>query len=212
MSVHMLMMTELARGLFKRAIPMSGTSFIKAWPYAAKINLTEKLATSLGWDGKGGERGILEVLENAGAKQLVEAENKLLTAENIFIDHTAFPFTPVIEPYVNERTFLAKDPVLVGRHSWSNNVDCMIGGASTEGGMMLMWLHRINLEDAFKDPANFTLTRELGLDITNQSDREKASEYGKKLKNFYFGEKEPSSQTLKEYLSVKSLTIIPHCM
>ncbi|XP_037044487.1 esterase B1-like [Bradysia coprophila] len=200
-SVHMLMMTDLARGLFKKAIPMSGTAFIKAWPFAAKNNLTERLASSLGWDGKGGERGILEVLENADAKELVVAESKLLTTEERFINHTPFPFTPVIEPYVNEKTFLAKDPVLMGREAWSNSIDCMIGGTSLEGGMMMLWLIQAKLEELFKDPAHFTLTRELGLDITIPKDKEKATEYGSKLKSFYFGDSKPSMDTLKEYLS-----------
>lgn len=200
----MLMMTELARGLFRRAIPMSGTSFIKAWPFAARKNLTERLATSLGWDGQGGEQGILEVLENADAKELVTAESKLLTTEEMFIDHTTFPFTPVIEPYINEKTFLAKDPVLLGRDSWSNDIDCMIGGTSLEGGMMLMWIDRVKLEEVYSDPANFTLTRELGLNTTETKDKEKASEYGRRLQKFYFGDKKPSLETLKEYLAVNS--------
>lgn len=196
------MMTDLAKGLFKRAIPMSGTSFIKAWPFAARKNLTERLALSLGWDGKGGEKGILEVLENADAKELVTAESKLLTKEEVFADHTAFPFTPVIEPYVNERTFLGKDPILLGRDAWSNSIDCMLGGTSLEGAMMLMWIGGVKLEEIFEDLANFTLPRELGLDVTKPEDKRKASEYGAKLKKFYFGDKAPSSETLKEYLSV----------
>lgn len=202
MSVHMLMLTDLAKGLFKKAIPMSGTSFIKAWPFAARNNLTERLATSLGWDGKGGEKGILEVLENADAKELVVAESQLLTTEEKFIDHTPFPFTPVIEPYVNEKTFLSKDPVLMGREAWSSNIDCMIGGTSLEGGMMMLWLAQANIEELFKDPTNFPLCRELGLDVTVPKDKEKAFEYGIKLKSFYFGDSEPSMSTLNEYLAV----------
>lgn len=202
----MLMMTDLARGLFRRAIPMSGTSFIKTWPFAARKGLTGRLAMALGWDGKNGERGILEVLENADAKELVTAESKLLSKEEIFVDHTAFPFTPVVEPYVNERTFLAKDPILLGRDAWSNDIDCMLGGTTLEGGMMFLWLDGVKLEEIFEDPANFTLPRELGLDITNAKDKQKASEYGTKLKKFYFGDNSPSPETLKEYLTVITLT------
>lgn len=200
----MLMMSDLAKGLFRRAIPMSGTSFIKAWPFAVRKDLTERLAISLGWDGKGGEKGLLEVLENADAKDLVIAESKLLTKEEIFIEHTPFPFTPVIEPYVNERTFLAKDPVLLGRDAWSNNIDCMLGGTSLEGGMMLMWINQVKLEEIFQDPVNFTLTREVGLDITKPEDKQKASEYGEKLKKLYFGDNLPSTEMTKQYLTVRT--------
>lgn len=196
------MMSDSARGLFRRAIPMSGTSFIKAWPFAARKDLTERLAKSLGWNGKGGEKGILEVLENADAKELVLAESQLLTNEDRYIDHTEFPFTPVIEPYINERTFLAKDPVLLGREAWSNDIDCMLGGTTLEGGMMLLWVSQVKLEEFYEDPANFTLTRELGLDMTKPEDKQKASEYGTKLKKFYFGNKSCSSETRQEYLAV----------
>lgn len=199
------MMSDLARGLFRKAIPMSGTSFIKSWPFAVRKDLTERLATSLGWDGNGGEKGILEVLENADAKELVVAESKLLTNEEIFIEHTAFPFTPVIEPYINERTFLAKDPVLLGRDAWSNDIDCMLGGTTLEGGMMFMFIHKVKLEEIYEDPAHFTLTRELGLDITKPEDKRKAVEYGTTLKKLYFGDNSPSSSTLKEYLTVISV-------
>lgn len=196
------MMSELARGLFHRAIPMSGTSFIKAWPFAVRKDLTERLAKSLGWDGEGGEKGILEVLENADARELV-TKSKLLTPEEIFVDHTTFPFTPVIEPYVNEKTFLGKDPVLLGRDSWSNNIDCLLGGTSNEGGMMLMWIDQVNLEEILRDPISLTLIREVGLDITKPEDKQKATEYGEKLKKLYFGESSPSSETIKQYLLVR---------
>lgn len=201
----MLMMSDLAKGLFHRAIPMSGTSFIKAWPFAVRKDLTERLAFALGWDGEGGEKGILKVLENADAKELVVAESKLLTKEEIFIDHTPFPFTPVIEPYVNERTFLPKDPVLLGRDAWSNNIDCMLGGCGFEGGMMLMWINQVKLEEILRDPVSFTLTREVGLDITKPEDRQKAAEYGEKLKKLYFGDNSPSSETTKQYLTVRTI-------
>lgn len=198
------MMTPLAKGLFHRAIPMSGTGFIKAWSFADKPELTERLAMALGWDGKDGEKGILDTLENTSVKDIVEAESKLLTNEEKFTEHIYFPFTPVIEPYVNERTFLPKDPVLLGREAWSNDIDSIIGGTSLEGGMMIMSFKEVerNFHEFFHDPAAFTLTRELGLDMTKQSDKQKASKYGERLKKFYFGEGPITADMRDQYLLV----------
>ena len=198
------MMSDQAKGLFHKAIPLSGTSFIKAWPFAPTTELTEKLALALGWNGKNGERGILEVLENVSAFDLVEAESKLLTNEDIFAKHICFPFTPVVEPYVNERTFLPKDPVLLGREAWSKDINCMLGGTSLEGGMMLLWMKDAKFEEILRDPAGLTLARELGLDVTKPSDKQKALKYGEKLKKFYFGEGSITSDMKHQYLLVNN--------
>lgn len=80
------MMSEEAKGLSPRAIPFHGT---------------------------GGETGIFDVLENAIKLILVEAA--ILTEKEKVTEHILFLFTPVVEPYINERTFLPKDPVLLGR-------------------------------------------------------------------------------------------------
>lgn len=196
------MMSELTKGLFHRAIPMSGTSFIKAWPFVTKKELTERLAKSLGWDGEGGEKRLLEVLESVSGEDLVTAESKLLTKEEIFAEHICFPFTPVIEPYVNEKTLLTKDPVLLGREAWSNDIDCLLGGTSLEGGMNLMWMKDVNFYDYLQDSSVLPLVRELGLDLTQESDRKKASEYGEKLKNLYFGEGPITNDLRDQYLWV----------
>jgi carboxylesterase type B len=195
------MMSDLAKGLFHKAIPMSGTSFIKTWPFADKKQLTERLAEGLGWDGTGGERKILEILENAEAKTIVEVEATLVLEEEIFQEHILFPFTPVIEPYVNEKTMIPEDPVLMGRKAWSNDINCMFGATSLEGALMGMYPGFSHFHDFIQNSDNL-VTRELKLDVSNTRDQKKVSEYGKKLKKFYFGDKLASAETRIEYLWV----------
>lgn len=198
------MMSELGKGLFRKAIPMSGTSFMKSWLFTDKHELAERLAKAVGWNEQGGERGLLEALESATAEDIVAAEAGLLTQEEKLVENISFPFTPVIEPYVNKRTFLAKDPVLVGRQNWSNNIDCLIGGCSLEGAISLMWLNECkdSWPEFYQDPAAFTLTRELRLDLSKPSDKQKATEYGLKLKKLYFGEGVVTPDTRNQYLLV----------
>lgn len=190
------MMSDLARGLFQKAIPMSGTSFIKTWSYADKKELTERLAKGLGWDGNGGERKILEVLENADAKRIVEVEMSLLTKEEVFQEHILFPFTPVIEPYVSDNTFLAVDPVLAGRKAWSNDIDCMIGAASLEGSLFAMYPGFSNFYD-FIQNSDALVTREL-----KPNSPHTITKYGEKLRKLYFGDESPSVDTRLQYLWV----------
>jgi carboxylesterase type B len=199
------MMSDLAKGLFHRAIPMSGTSFIKTWAFADKPELTERLAKRLGWDGTGGEKKILEVLENADAKQIVEEEAKLLTEDEFFREHIMFPFTPVIEPYVTENTFMAEDPVIAGRKAWSNDIDCLIGATSLEGSLFGMNPAFSRFYDFIQRPEDL-ITRELKLNP--EKDQEKIQTIGKKLMKFYFGDKLPSAVDRQQFLLVSRFSFM----
>lgn len=193
------MMSDLAKGLFHRAIPMSGTSFIKTWTFADKKELTHRLAKGLGWDGTGGDKEILEILETSDAKKIVEVEASLLTDEEVFREHIMFPFTPVIEPYLTENTFMATDPVLAGRKAWSNDIDCLIGSTSLEGSLFglspaFSRFHEfIQSSDAF-------VTRELKLN--SQKDQAKIRKIGEKLKKLYYVEELPSADNRLPFLLV----------
>lgn len=180
---------------------MSGTSFIKAWAMAPKKDLTERLATALGWDGKGGERGLLEVLENADVKDIIAKELTLLTKEENIAEHILFPFTPVVEPYVTSTTFLPKDPVLMGRDAWSNDINCMFGGTSLEGALMGLF-RDVKFHEFLQSPETLTLTRELGLNMSNATDKQTAAKYGERLKEHYFGGNSPSADTNNQYYKV----------
>jgi carboxylesterase type B len=179
------MMSDLAKGLFHQAILMSGTSFIKTWPFADKKELLYRLAKKLGWDGTGGERKILEILENADAKKIVEKEGELLTDDEMFHEHILFPFTPVIEPYVTTNTFMAEDPEVLSKNAWSNNIDCMFGYNSLEGGMMAIF-------PGFSHFYDFI-----------QNSPEDENTFDGKLRKFYFGNEPPTNESSHEYFLVR---------
>lgn len=181
---------------------MSGVASIKTWPIIDKKDLTERLAKSLGWNGKGGEKEILRVLESVEVEKLVLAESKLLTKEEVVKGHIMFPFTPVVEPYITKTTFVPKDPILMARDAWSNDLDAMIGGTSLEGLLMLafgdFYLNHM------KSPEDFVPLSILGLDANNKNDKQKITKYGKKLQKLYFGDKTPSADMLREYYLVSA--------
>lgn len=80
-SVHYHLISEHSKGLFHRAIPMSGTALCKTWSAMQRRNWAGRLAKSLGWDGVGGEKEILEFLENADPLEMSDHYDGLLTEE-----------------------------------------------------------------------------------------------------------------------------------
>ena len=178
---------------------MSGSSFIKTWAFADKKELTHRLAKGLGWDGDGGDKKILEILESSDAKQIVEVEASLLTDDEVFREHIMFPFTPVIEPYVTENTFMAEDPVIAGRKAWSNDIDCLIGATSLEGSLFGLSPAFFRFHEFIQSSDAF-VTRELKLNP--QKDQAKIKKISEKLIKLYFGDETPSPDNRFQFLLV----------
>jgi len=141
----------------------------------------------------------LEFLEAADPRKMMEISFlELMTPENVYNDHTLFSFAPVIEPYITDGTFIPKDPVLMARDAWSNEIDCMIGGTSLEGALMLMMGG--NFVDHLKTNEKF-LPFELGTDRTTA----KALRNGTKMKELYFAKNEITKEMIQQYYLVSRL-------
>lgn len=80
-SVHYHMVSDLSRGLFQRAIVMSGC-VLNNWSVVPRRKFSERLAKALGWNGQGGERAALEVLVKADPESIVR-EQEVLLNENV---------------------------------------------------------------------------------------------------------------------------------
>lgn len=91
---------------------------------------------------------------------------------------------PVIEPYVNEGTFLPKHPIEMGESAWSKDIDVIFGGTSHEGLLMNMFTKD---DDKFftylQDPVYFAPL----IDLNLKPNDEMAQKIGKKLKKLYYG-------------------------
>lgn len=77
-SVHFHMISEMSKGLFHKAICMSGTA-LNFGAVSTMKNAAEELAKKLGWDGEGGKHEMLKVLRAAKAKSIVDAQEKIMT-------------------------------------------------------------------------------------------------------------------------------------
>ena len=80
-SVHSHMLSNVSKGLFNKAIPMSGVTFNKTWSLVPRRNWAQRLAEHLGYDGLVIEKDILEFLENVDAFKIVEGCGKILKDE-----------------------------------------------------------------------------------------------------------------------------------
>lgn len=87
----------------------------------------------------------------------------------------------------------------MARTAWSNEIDCLIGGTSNEGLIMGLMNPTRNYDGALvlKNVNYFTPSLDLGLD----PDGPKAAEYGKILKETYYGSSTPSTTNLEPYFN-----------
>lgn len=80
-SVHYHMISEHSKGLFKRAIPMSGVAFNTPFSLQPRRNWAQRLAFKLGYNGTQDEKSILAFLENVEAYKIAEISDKILTPQ-----------------------------------------------------------------------------------------------------------------------------------
>ena len=182
-SAHFHMISEQSRGLFHKAILMSGCAFNKTWSLPPKRNFVQRLGKNLGWDGSGGDKKLLEVLENADPFELMKQSlpNNILTDEE-FSEFFIFAFCPVIEPYLSDSTFINTDPVMMAREAWSKDVDCIIGATSVEGAFAIIFERKEKFIEMFEKANYFAPLTELSLDVNNGF----AARFGTRLKKIYF--------------------------
>lgn len=79
-SVHFHMLSEMSKGLFHKAIIMSGNAFTP-WAISPVNDWAHRLGRKLGWDGEGGDRACLDVILDASSETVTRVQETLLTPE-----------------------------------------------------------------------------------------------------------------------------------
>jgi cholinesterase len=199
-SVHLHMLSNHSKNLFKKAIAMSGCAF-SSWAMAPPSNWAERLAKHLGWAGDS-EANLLEFLEACDSFDMIKAQTQIFTEEESAGFHVLFSFAPVIEPFESENCFISKDLVLMAREAWSKDVDFIIGATSFEG-IINAHIHQSELFEVHKKISDdnvgyFAPVRDLKIDANS----EKSKEYGRKIKKLYFGEEEFTKENVEKYYRV----------
>jgi cholinesterase len=202
-STHYQMISEQSRGLFHRSIVMSGCAFNSCFALIPRRDFAQRLAKALGWDGTGGDKAILELLESVEAEKIVDASQSLLTVEEEFGENLMIPFGPTIEPYISENCFVPEHPTILAKKAWSNEIDSIIGVTSFEG--LFRAGHELGkASDTMQNFEYFTPLRQLNVDVP----KDKISEYGTKIKEIYYGKMRPSSTNVEPYYHVSDQSIL----
>lgn len=201
-SVQYHLTSEASRGLFKRAIIMSGSTLC-SWSLSPQRNWVEKLAKALGWDEKGGESEAVSFLRAVKPEDIINNQEKLMGPEDIK-DQVFTPFGPTIEPYITEGCMIPKGPLEMNREAWGNEVDVMIGGTSEEG---LLLMQKIKLQpEVLQNPHLFVGTVPAALNIT----MEQRMEFAGKLKQMYYPDSEPSIDNFGGYVDMMTDFVFWH--
>lgn len=196
-SVQYLMLANKAKGLFHKAIIMSG-SVLCPWALSTKGDWSYRLAKDLGYTGGNDDKLVYNFLSNVNSKLLIGPEDRLQTEEEKF-GRFFFAFAPCIEPYVDEDSLITESPFELMKTSWGNSIPLVIGGVSFEGLIMY--------SKTLKNPKSINMLNGcealVPFDLKLARDCEKSRDFGQKLKDTYFDGKQPeSTKHLFNYLDV----------
>lgn len=196
--MHYHMISKASKGLFQKAIPMSGVAFNKSWTCIPRRNYAVRLAKLLKYEGSLEEKDILEFLEGCKVEDFLPFLFTTMSDEESLGEHILAAYMPCIEPYESENCFIPKDPVLMAREAWGNDIPCMIGGTSFEGILRANFMKE-NVVKVLQNFNYFAPLLDLGLTVNSP----KAAEYGKRIKEVYYGLLKPSVPSQEAYLYVR---------
>lgn len=134
-SVSWHCMSEQSKGLFKKAIIMSGC-VMNSWAFTPHRDWAQRLAKACGFGGNlEDEKDVLHYLQNSDPSKMIQVQRSILRPEEF--GKISFAFAPHVEPYTTNDTFISEHPINLVRSAWSNEIDILIGGTSDEGLMYL---------------------------------------------------------------------------
>ncbi len=134
-SVNYHCLSERSKGLFHKAIIMSG-SVLCPWALAPQRDWAQRLAKLCGFEGnQDDEKEILEFLQNIEASKMIKVQRAVIRPEEI--GKVSYAFAPHVESYTSNDTFISHHPLDLVRSAWSNEIDILIGGTSDEGLMFI---------------------------------------------------------------------------
>ncbi|KAF5273124.1 hypothetical protein FQA39_LY07614 [Lamprigera yunnana] len=186
-SVHFLICSPLAKGLFHKAILQSGTAFINAYITERSLRF---VTAALNIETTS-EKEVLDILLKMDSDQLLKLQEKIpddLRASFIR------SYGLVVEKVQSESAFLTQDPkdlILSGNY---NHVPIIIGYNSREGFMAEVSQNVKTNGHTIKDFEDF-ISFELSIKLNSMQSKTIAN----KIKKFYYGSFEPTEDKRNQY-------------
>ncbi|KAL7728245.1 hypothetical protein ACLKA6_007351 [Drosophila palustris] len=202
-STHYMMCTEQTRGLFHKAIPMSGTLH-NYWSNTRPADFAYRLAKFHGYEGENVDGQVLDYLRTVEPYKLVDYN--LVTAEERR-NGCLYAFGPTVEPYLTPDCVVPKPQLEMARDAWTNELPTMLGGVSFEGLFMYPALkaNPKGMDTLLQDPLRMTPH-----DVREVNTEQQNLEFSEKLIKLYFGDETPSSELLMTFLDYYSYKIFWH--
>lgn len=142
-SVSMHLISDMSKGLFHKAIMMSGTAYAP-WALSPVKDWTQRIAKKLGWNGEGGDKACLNILQRAPNDAIIKVQESTLELEDRK-KYILFPFGPIVEPYESAQCFLKKQPKELAAKAWSKDIPMIVGSCSDEGLLFYKAVNKILL-------------------------------------------------------------------
>ncbi|XP_034484525.1 esterase B1-like [Drosophila innubila] len=194
-STQIMMTTEQTRGLFHKAILMSGSSLC-AWANEPDHHWSHRFACQLGYSGSDNEKEVFRFLQRASAKEIACCNNILSQEEKR--DYILFPFGPVVEPYVSDSCVISKPPLETLSTAWGNEIPVIIGGTSFEG----LFSYQYVLRDTAHLLSDFESL--IPLEVRDVSNAAQIKEHVRRLKLYSFEDATRGRMEFKECLQLLS--------
>uniref|UniRef100_A0A1A9W1E0 Carboxylic ester hydrolase n=1 Tax=Glossina brevipalpis TaxID=37001 RepID=A0A1A9W1E0_9MUSC len=203
-STHYMMLTEKAKGLFHKAVIMSGSA-LASWANVSKMEWAYRLAKGTGYKGLNEDYLVLQHLRNVKPQTILKKADEMLTLEERHQRKFMYTFGPCVEPYETADCIVPKPPLHMLRDAWSNEIPLLIGGNSFEGLLMFTEARK------YPDLINNLVFENLPPHDAALSE-EKCREYAQVIKEVYFGDKEPSWKTILQYSDIFSYKYFWHAI
>lgn len=192
-ALHVL--SPMSKGLFHRAIAMSGVPLCDwSLPYEPR-----KRAFILGKElgiHTNDAKELLEYLQSLPVEKLVNVNPAVLASEVVTNNIIKmFPFTPVVEKHLGNENFLTESPEESLRKGKVNEVDVLIGYTNEEALVGIGSYEE--LMPLYEKFAEMFLPRELSLKCTP----DQCLKLGDEIRQHYFGTKQISCKTVREFVT-----------
>lgn len=136
-----------------------------------------RLAQELGYAGSDEDKDVLEFLQQADPVRITEEQQRMIKPE----DKVWLAFTPHIEPYITDTTFIAQNPIGLLEKAWSKDIDIITGNTSHE---------RFGLPDP-KILSVFNLESLISEKFSIDADDPKLANMAERMRKVYFPKSDP---------------------
>jgi len=186
MSVHLHVLSQMSTGLFQKASALSGAAlsdFLLGYKNNGVLVAQQLGIQTENWSE------MLTSLQEMSVPELISAAQILYSQGALFI------MSPTIEGASNEPAFLSSRPLDIIRSGDYNQVALLTGVTNAEG---LYFILDETIGNILEENFSFVVPREFEV----ESGSEKEAEIAQKIKEFYFGDTEPSREDIEQAVAL----------